>query len=168
MPKKGEAPTEAQRAALMRGQQRRREVLAKGGESARDRWAKLLDGTLTVADLDDDEIKRMQVKGKGGSFAGRRPAIPSHLAKQFRDENVKRALALFRGSLVEAVEGMLEIARTAEKDETRLKAYDTVINRVLGKTPETVRVINESQFEDMMSDAVLDRDMSDIEAEQHD
>lgn len=167
MPKRGEAATPAQRAALERGQKSRLEKLAThqpGDDRQKDRWKKLLDGTITVKDLDDEEVARMRVKGKGGTFSGKMPVMPSHLAQQFHAENIARANNRFRTSAVKAVKGLIKIAEDPDaSDANRIKAYAMILDRALGKTPETIRVEGMGAFDKMMSDAIgLDRSGMDV------
>lgn len=164
MPKRGESATPAQRAALKRGQKKRADALSNNpAPPARDRWAKLLDGTLTVRDLDDAEIAKMRVKGKGGTFSGKAPAIPSHLAQQFRSEAIRRAKEQINLATPEVTKELLKIARDADtKDSDRIKVLMYLMDRQLGKTPDTIRVEGESDFDSMLRRAVgLDREVAD-------
>jgi hypothetical protein len=148
--KKGQKATEKQRAAgrknLAAGRKTRDEKRREARESgefvpAKERWAALLSGTITVKDLDNEEIARMQVRSRDGSFGGRRRAVPSHLAQQMQREGIRRATELFRISAPAAVDGLLKIAEDPDaKDSDRIKAYSIIMDRGLGRVPETVRI----------------------------
>src|SRR5690606_26981830 len=81
----GREQTDAERAAgqanLAKGRARkakaREEAKKNPRPSAADRWAQLLDGTLTVKDLDDDEINKMRVRSADGTFNGAGRRLPS-------------------------------------------------------------------------------------------
>ncbi len=109
----------------------------------------------------------MRVRGRDGGFAGRSPKVPNWLAQEFRKESLRRATEKFRQAAADAVQGLIDIAQDPDaKDSDRIKAYDMIINRALGKTPEVVRVEGMSAFDKMLSEAVgLDRELSDEEVE---
>lgn len=164
-------PTKAmvasQKKNLASGQKKRKERLATGKqEKASERWAKLLDGTLSVRDLDEDEIEKMRVRGKGGEFSGRAPAIPSHLAREFRNEGIRRATEMFHTAAPKAVKRLLDIADDPDtKDADAIRALDIVLNRGLGKTPEVIRVEASNEFERVAEAIIIDRGLaSDAEA----
>lgn len=144
MPRRGESATSAQRAALESGRAKRdeqRKMPKEDGLPAKERWAMLLSGSLTVKDLDDDELAKMRVRSRDGTFSGRPRAVPSHLAQQMQQEGIRRATELFRIAAPKAVRGLLEIAEDPDaKDSDRLKAYSLIMDRGLGRVPETVRI----------------------------
>lgn len=162
----------AGRANLEKGRKQRQEkrdaAKTDPKPSARTRWRQLLDGTLTVKQLDDEEITRMRVKGVDGTFNGPPPAkMPSHLAQAFHQEAIRRANDKIRTAAPEAVQALLDIGRDPDvKEGDRIRALMYVIDRGLGKTPDVIRVEGESKFDQMLSDAIgLDRDMADAAGE---
>jgi hypothetical protein len=168
MPKRGEAATPAQRAALERGQARKRAqqkvAKEKGLPRAADRWAMLLSGELLVSELDDDEIAKGRVRGADGGFAGRRRAMPSHLVQQFQAEAVRRATNMFREAAPTAVKRLLEIAGDPDtKDSDAIRALSLVLERSLGKVPDTIRVETQDDWGRLIEDALgrgnIDRSM---------
>lgn len=168
MPKRGERATPSQRAALERGQRKRAEALAKGdGDGANKRWRMLLDGTLSVQDLDDDEVARMRTRGKGKQFSGPAPRLPSHLAQQFAQERVKRSMARLHAVLPKALAELERILDDPDaKDADKLKAITIGLERSLGKTPETVVVKTDDKWGSLLdAGANLSdvRDLSDLE-----
>lgn len=128
-----------------------------------ERWAALLSGQLTVADLDDEEIAHGRLRSADGSFVGRRPAIPSHLAQQMRSEYMRRIGDKFTQALPDLVDILVDIAKDPEaKHGDKIKAITLVTDRVMGKAVETVRVEGASAFDQMLADAVgVDRDLAD-------
>lgn len=163
MPKRGEPATPAQRAALERGQAARKKKLSvpkKDGETQRERWSRLLDGTLTVRELTDEEIKRCRVHGRGGAFSGPAPRLPSHLAQAFTQEAIRRAKGKIVQSMPEVTKTLLEIAHDPEvKVSDRVKVLMYLADRGLGKAPETIRVEADSDFDRLLREVDLARDM---------
>lgn len=168
--------TAAQRAAasenLAKGRKKkieqRKQAKASGAMTAKERWAMLLDGRLTVRDLDNQEISRMQVRGAGGGFDGkRRTYMPSHLAEQFHRESIRRANEMLRTAAPEAVKALLAIGTDPDvKEGDRIRALMYVVDRSLGKTPDVLRVEGESKFDGMLAEAIgLEREGIDASEE---
>lgn len=156
--------TAAQRAAasenLAKGRKKkieqREQAKKQGRMTAGERWAALLDGSLTVRDLDNQEIARMQVRGAGGGFDGkRRTYMPSHLAEQFHKESIRRANEMIRTAAPTAIKALLEIGTDPDvKESDRVRALMYVADRALGKTPDVLRVEEGSKYDAMLAEAV--------------
>lgn len=155
----------AGKANLAKGRKKKADQAAEAKSAevptASARWRKLLDGSLTVRDLDDTEISKMRVRGADGGFSGRRPAIPSHLAQAMRNEAIRRAKESINANTNVVVKELIKLATDPDtKDSDRIKVLMYLADRQLGKTPEVVRVEGESKFDKMLSEAVgLDRDL---------
>lgn len=175
MPQRGKPATRKQREAgaknLAKGRERKAAqkaaAEAAGMPRASERWAMLLDGRLTVSQLDDKEVEKMRVRGADGAFTGKGRAIPSHIAQAFRAEQVKRAEANIRKGLGIAVKEMQRIMLDPEaKDADKIKLIQMYLDRSLGKTPETIRIKADDKFGDLLEQGgVLKdvRDLSDLE-----
>lgn len=157
-----DAQKAAGRANLARGRAKREKTRAEQEDNpdampAKERWAMLLSGTITVKDLDDDELARMQVRSRDGSFAGRRRAVPSHIAQQMQQEGIRRATELFRTAAPAAVKRLLEIAEDPDaKNSDIIKALGLVLDRGLGRVPETIRVEDSrSGWEELLDRGLL-------------
>jgi hypothetical protein len=152
--------TKAQKAALKRGQKKRKDALAKGGPTTSERWAMLISGTLTVKDLDDDEIHKMRLKGKGGEFSGRARAIPSHLLAQFEAERQTRWKRDIMDGVPEAVAALIDIVGDPDHKD-RAKMAQWFVERALGKTPDVVQVHTGTDWDRLSEAVVIDRGMAD-------
>lgn len=169
----GNKATDAQRAAGRANLDKGRAKKAKAREQAEredretsgERWARLLDGSLTVAELDDAEITKMRVKSKDGTFNGKGRALPSHLAQAFHKEAIKRANDKIRTAAPEAVQALLDIGSDKDvKDSDRVRALMYIIDRGMGKVPETVRIEEKSKWDETLEAALgggLDRSLAD-------
>lgn len=125
----------------------------------RGRYAMLVNGLIKVEDLDDEEVARGQLKCQDGTWRGRPPkVIPAELVQAMRKEWLSRA----EGKLREALMGpgigtLVELARDRSVDEAvRLRASQTIIDRMMGKVPDKVEIRSEdpveSLFRSLMSD----------------
>jgi hypothetical protein len=161
------AQRKAAAANLARGhearEKRRQEREANPKDTRGQRWAKLLDGSLTVRDLDDEEIAKMTVRAADGTFVGRRPQLPSHLAQQMRAESVRRANDMLRTAGPKAVKRLLEIAEDPDtKDTDAIRALALVMERALGKVPDKVIVEGVDRWGQTLNDVTdvaVDRDL---------
>jgi hypothetical protein len=143
----------------------RKKAKKEGRPKAGDRWAKLLDGTLTVKDLDDQEVAKMRVRGADGGFTGKGRAIPSHLAQAFHQEAISRANDKLRTAAPEAVQALLDIGRDPDvKEGDRVRALMYVVDRALGKTPETVNIKSDDPWADLIRNGGTVRDARDLAA----
>jgi hypothetical protein len=161
----------AGRANLAKGQAKRAESLRtkkeaqKRGDyvSAKDRWAMLLSGQLTMKDLNDEEIQRRQVADSLGVFTRGR-AVPSHLISQFDAEHLTRLKDGIRKGATRAetvLYDMLDDPDVEPKDRINIAKY--LLDRYMGKTPETVH-IKSDDWAGVIGEAVeVERDLSDIE-----
>lgn len=157
---KGSPASPAQRAAaqknLAKGRAKREQMLKDGGETAGSRWARLLDGSLKVEDLSDDEINNMKIKGRGGSSSRRR--MPSHLAKAFSDERHRRAQEGLAQLLDTAIQTYKDIlTNPEEKASERSKVAKDIIERNLGKTPDRVHLAADTGFSKAVREVFVDR-----------
>lgn len=156
--------TKKQQEALARGRAKRDKVNAeqKGKPKDESRWKALLSGTITVKDLDDEEIKRQRVR-INGRFDGRPRALPSHLRQQMIQEAIRRAKDTITASTNEVTKELLEIARDEDVPVAqRIKVLMYLQDRQLGKAPETVRIEGASAFDEVTMEALgLDRDVAD-------
>jgi hypothetical protein len=166
MPRKGERATPAQRSALAAGQAKRKKALDNADPDApdiKDRWRKLLSGTITVEDLDDEEVARMKVRGKGGQFNGKGKRLPSHLISAFHQEQIKRAKSSLTKDLKKAAEVLGQILDDPEaKHADKIKAAAILLDRGLGKTPETVNIKTVDPWADTLAEGAEVRDLRDL------
>jgi hypothetical protein len=104
-----------------------------------ERWQAYLDGELTTADMDEEELKRGRFRDKGGGFRGRLPAtVPRDFGQQLSRELMMRGDSEFKTDFLKAIRHLRYLAFNADKDDTQLKATLAWIERLMGKTPERV------------------------------
>lgn len=132
------------------------------------RYQAFMDGDLTVEDLDDEEIQRMQLRASDGSFRGGVPhALPREFLNAIRVEQQKRFSHWVNTVIPQAQETVVELMQSKKLqpgDATRLKAAQEILERFAGKTPDRVEVKAEvSVFEQTLSDIIVDLDDEDEE-----
>lgn len=141
---------------------KRQAALDSGEYDGVTRWEKLVAGDMTVRELDDEELARMQTKNFHGQFAGRPPTVPNRLARQFKDEILRRGASGFNKWGPRAIEVVASIMMSpAEKGADRLRAAAIVLERVYGKVPEELRATVESAWDETFEDVSteFDRDV---------
>jgi hypothetical protein len=111
-------------------------------EVEKSRWRQLVDGDITVDDLDDEELMKGKVRSRNGTFQGTDPVM---IPKKMHDALVRRILSRgaekIRADFFDAIDVIGSIARDESVDPAiRLKAATTVLERVAGRTPEKVEL----------------------------
>lgn len=166
--RKGAKQTAAQREAALKNLAKGRakkdamaaQAKAEGRPSAGKRWRMLESGELSLADLDDEEIRRKSVRGKTGAIVGHRKISPA-LAEKFAKEGMRRAMTNLQAAGQRAAEGLVEMAEDPDlPPAVRLKALGMLLDRSLGKATETVKIDVADRFEDLMAKFVeIDREV---------
>lgn len=112
------------------------------GKMVKRAWGNVLNGTIPLNMLDDEEVTRMQLRDKNGTFTGGKPALlPRKLAEMQTREILQRNQALLQDAVLKATKVYTDII----DDETasaadKMKAAEYLQNRFLGKTPERVQL----------------------------
>jgi hypothetical protein len=125
----------------------------------RGRYAQLLQGHITVDDLDDEELALGRLKASDGTFRGRPPSVvPAELVQAMRREWLGRAEAKLRKALMESGIGTLvELANDRSIDEgVRLRAAERIIERTMGKVPDKVELRAEDPVEALFRSILAD------------
>lgn len=118
------------------------------------KMAALISGELTVGDMSNEELARMQFRDKNGGFSGRPPAnIPRVLVNAMRAELYARMDQKLAAGLEGAYATLLAISQNPEvKESDRIKAAGMVIEHLRGKPKERVELsTGENPFEINMS-----------------
>lgn len=124
------------------------------------RNAAVLAGLDNLEDWDDEELLRGQKRSRRGTWEGAPPKI---VPKALHDELVRRTMSkaheLLRSNLVAATEVLIGLANGKDVDDgVRLRAVTLIMDRVLGKTPETVNVsVQKTPFQTLLEDLYVDR-----------
>jgi hypothetical protein len=116
----------------------------------RGRYAQFLNGTITVEDLDDEEVAQGRLRSADGTFRGRPPTvIPAELVQAMKREWLSRANARLSEALLEKGIGTLtDLAGDPLVDPAvRLRAADLLMNRTMGKVPDKIEVAAEDPVE---------------------
>lgn len=155
-------PTPAQRAAGIKnveaGRKKRLERAKEVGpkpKGERSRRQQLIAGEITVADLDDEELFRMQTRDRLGDFSGTGKAgLPNTIIRAMKAESVKRGQAIIDANISKAVNYLATVldspvARPADK----LKAADMLMSRGMGSVPQHVIQHEGTKWDEMLDDA---------------
>lgn len=123
------------------------------------RMVQLIDGDLTVAELDDEEVAYGITKCDDGKFSAKAAYHSKKLPKKIQDEMQRelfaRATRLLRGNVLASIEAIVEIATSpGSEDRDRMKAAQYIIERIQGKTPDVVQVTQEKPWEHVLAHVV--------------
>lgn len=129
--------------------------VVKDGEQASDsgeaqslsRYRQFQAGQITVDDLDDEELATCGFRSSSGTIFRPRN-VPRELAQAFTRAIYERAEAEIRGLAIDAAHTIGEIMKNKTNEpDIRLKAAITLIERNLGKTPQSISVSVEKPWE---------------------
>jgi hypothetical protein len=128
-----------------------------------ERYRAFRDGTLDFADLDDEEVRRMQLRAKDGTFKGRPPAsLPREFMLGLQAENHRRMQARWQEEYETAMGVIHELMvkkNPLPADAVRLNAANMVVERLQGKAIDRIEVkATISKFDQVAGDIIMDLD----------
>lgn len=126
--------------------------------SMSQRYQDLMDGTLSVEDLDDEECVRGQLRAADGTFRGRPPkAVPRELYLKMQSEATKRWENKLKGLVTLSIEALEGIVRNGRSEMVRYQAATYLMERTMGKTPDRVQISAEvKRWEGVASNILVD------------
>jgi len=133
------------------------------------RYQAFINGEMTVADLDDEEIYRMQLRDKNGEFTGRPPkSLPREFLLALREEQGRRFTSSMAAKVTAAEKTLDRLMDPnhipGASDAVAFKAAQMVIERFGGKTPENINI--QAAIEVKGWDALADDVLVDIDEEE--
>lgn len=132
----------------------------------------LIRGEETVDDWTYEELLAGRQRNKNGGWSGRPPKV---VPKVVHDELVRRTIEeggdLLRGYLVDAIKELNVIIHNKETPSgVKLRAIETVMDRVMGKAPDKVEIKGDSPWVLALTTAIVaddeqppDEDIQDAE-----
>lgn len=150
--------------------ERQRKVL-KGKPRMSRAWVRMLqimeDTGMTMREMVEglsvEELVRGQIKDGQGRFNGRPPKwVPREFHRACLEELMRRGRDMWQKNYLGAIEAMTDIARgkgAAGSEATpgeRIKAAQFVIERMEGKVPERLVVVEEKRWETVMDGIVAE------------
>lgn len=119
----------------------------------------ILVGKNDVSDWTEEELVAGRRQSKNGTFSGRPPVV---VPKAVHDELVKRTLnnaqEHMRNNLEGIVEVLVDIATgPGIEPKDRLKAIGMVMDRVMGKVPDTINLKPDAPWVQAITDGIVPR-----------
>jgi hypothetical protein len=113
-----------------------------------------------VETLSPEELVTGKLKDKNGRFAGQPPQwVPREFHRACIRELMRRGKRLWQENYLQAIEAMTAIATgqvPGVKPGDRLKAAQFVIERIEGKVPERLEIVEDSPWQALIEDIVAD------------
>lgn len=166
MPGKGSGrkPSAAQLSALnagrAKGHQRYKDNASKREPDGKSRHQMLLDGELSVDELDEFECQRFRGRDIDGEFKGRCKPLPPAIYNKIRDRLIREMNEGFQAFLPRAQALLEGIAESSDNDNARVRALQELLNRGAGKVPDIVRIGTEDPWDAVLRDALSEVDGS--------
>jgi len=109
-----------------------------------NRYQQFMDGTITIDDLDEEEIMRGQLRNAKGDFSGRPPMyVPRKFATALATKQKELIQAEMASLVLPALRTLIEVMNKPHPqpgDNAKVQAAKLVLERNLGKVPETVEL----------------------------
>jgi hypothetical protein len=129
----------------------------------------ILVGNEDLSTWDVEELRHGRRRDKNGKFQGRPPTLLprnlfEELAKRLFGEAQQKLLDMLMPAL-DALEAIIDGEDISKEDAIRLKAIESVMNRVLGKQPDTVVAAGADKKYQRIERTTIDRDLGDYDDE---
>lgn len=116
-------------------------------------------GDEDVSGWTEDELIVGRRLSKNGNYTGRPPVV---VPKKVHDELVKRTLSNAQEHMRQNLEGVVQVLTAIASNEDvppkdRLKAIDMIMNRVMGKVPDTVNLRPDMPWVQAITDGIVPR-----------
>jgi hypothetical protein len=112
----------------------------------------LLDGTLDISQLDEEELARGYPRAADGSFRNPPIVIPRAIHARMMRELFDRANVKLRENLTDAAMTMTSIMNNPELDaKVRMDAAKWLVERVMGKQPDVTVNVEEKRYENLFT-----------------
>lgn len=113
-----------------------------------------------VETLDPEELVYGKLKDKNGKFTGRPPAwVPREFHRACIRELMRRGKRMWQESYLDAIDVMVRVAKGEVKGVSgadRLKAAMFIVERIEGKVPERLEVIEESPWQSIIAEIMTE------------
>lgn len=112
------------------------------GERVPRVWKSFMDRRIPFSELDDEELARLQVRDRNGSFSGTRPKMmPTELVQLHEAELFRRNNTLLKEVLLKATQVHIDVMNDESADPAlRMRAAQYMQDRILGKTADKMEI----------------------------
>lgn len=119
----------------------------------------ILVGKNDVSDWTEEELEMGRRQSKNGTFSGRPPVV---VPKAVHDELVKRTLNNAQEHMRQNLEGVVEVlvniaSGPGIEPKDRLKAISMIMDRVMGKVPDTVNLKPDAPWVQAITNGIVPR-----------
>jgi hypothetical protein len=131
----------------------------------KSRMQQLIDGDITIDDLDDDEIMAGRCKDSRGKFTGRpRAMLPRELHDAMRREFHKRIEEKYQDGMDLALATLQDVMNNRmAAAPARVRAAEVWIERVQGKVPDKIdSTVTIRKFEDNITGLLVEVDEDNV------
>lgn len=115
----------------------------------------IAESILDLDEWDNEELIRGYRRNRNGRFGAAPQYIPREIQQEAFRRLVGRGERKLKVAYIKAVEALVELAHNAESEKVKLDAIKTLMERVVGKVPDVVRVSQEAPWEAMLADAIV-------------
>lgn len=110
---------------------------------------------LDFDDWDDEELIRGYRRGRKGNFGKPPKYIPREVQQAAFRLLIGRGDRRMKEAYPKAIEALIDLAHNADSEKVRLEAVKELMNRVVGKVPDTMLVAREAPWEGVLAESVV-------------
>lgn len=112
------------------------------GSMVKRAWGNVINGSIPLSELDDEEIARMQLRDRNGGFSGKKPRLlPRELADRQTREVLLRNQRMLQEMILKTTQVYVDVVEDPNASTVdKMKAAEYLQNRFLGKVAERVHL----------------------------
>lgn len=110
---------------------------------------------LDLDEWDNEELARGYRRNRNGRWGAPPKMIPREIQQEAFRRLVKRGEQRFREEYMKIIEGLVSLAHEATSEKVRLDAQKELLDRLVGKVPEHLKIAPEAPWQDMLADSII-------------
>lgn len=115
----------------------------------------IAEGILGLEDWDTEELIRGYRRSRSGEFGKPPKFIPREVQQQAFRVLISRGNRKLNQAYIQSVEDLVQLAQSARSEKVKLDAIREIQNRVVGKVPDKVALVQESPYESILADSMV-------------
>ena len=115
----------------------------------------IAESILGLDEWDNEELIRGYKRNRNGKFGMAPKYIPREIQQEAFRRLIGRGERKMKTAYIEAVDALVKLAHNADSEKVKLDAIKTLMERVVGKVPDIIRVSQEAPWEAMLADAIV-------------
>lgn len=112
------------------------------------------EGVIDLEDWDNEELARGYRRNRQGKFGSPPKYVPRAVQQEAFRRLVGRGDRKLKEAYINVIDRLIHLAHNATSEKVQLEAQREIINRLVGKVPETLRIGPDEPYRDFLADAI--------------